>query len=683
MPAEIEITADDITYAEGILLSEGKEFDSERKAFISNLDTIDLQAVPGSGKTTALLAKLVILERNLPFDDGAGILVISHTNTAVDEIKNRIGKHCPKLFNYPNFIGTIQSFVDQFLALPYGQNKLNARISWIDSDRYGDSLWNAFSSIYWDSNFNQPGKLFWSRCHTRAMTEAKNSNRTAKAICNDLIEKEVRDLYFDYSDKKIKVFRNDDTILSTPTNPRYIGIKSAIEQVIKSGVISYEYAYKLANSYCEQYPKVIELLQKRFRYVFVDEMQDMDKHQYELLEKVFFADGTSISKFQRIGDKNQAIYSSGAFKIKDIWTDRNTILTLNGSHRLSPPIANVVKHFALTRNSAFDINGLRENNIRPHLILYDDLTINHVIPRYASLIKTFQESGDIPLKPKHGFKAVAWNTDWNTEEDQNNSDKIRLIEYYPCFKRDKQKPKTEYPDLLSYLIFFNKEKGTLEPIRKNILNALLKVLRLENIVDEDGRNFTKRKLIKFLREQEADSVYEAFNQQVYNCCFDLIKGDESKAYREVKAYIPQLLELFDKTISNSATFINGPGVETSVQTEENETDTANSLEYDGVRIEVGTVHSSKGQTHTCTLYMETYYQGNYESERLSDQIKGSDFPSDEERVYHKQSTLISYVGFSRATHLLCLAIHKRRFDENLSGFDTLQWNIVDITGNID
>lgn len=119
MPQEINITDDDIRYAESILLPEDKIFDQERKTFILNFGTIDLQAVPGSGKTTALLAKLVVLERKLPFEDGSGILVLSHTNAAIDEIKEKIQKHCPKLFSYPNFIGTIQSFVDEFLAIPF------------------------------------------------------------------------------------------------------------------------------------------------------------------------------------------------------------------------------------------------------------------------------------------------------------------------------------------------------------------------------------------------------------------------------------------------------------------------------------------------------------------------------------------------------------------------------------
>ena len=43
-----------------------QNFDDERLDFIKSFSTIDLQAVPGSGKTTALLAKLIILETKLP-----------------------------------------------------------------------------------------------------------------------------------------------------------------------------------------------------------------------------------------------------------------------------------------------------------------------------------------------------------------------------------------------------------------------------------------------------------------------------------------------------------------------------------------------------------------------------------------------------------------------------------------
>jgi len=150
MHAEIKITDKDIEYAESILLAEEKTFKDdggERIEFIKNLDTIDLHAVPGSGKTTALMAKLLILERKLPFEDSSGILAISHTNTAVDEIKNKIADYCPKLFSYPNFVGTIQSFVNKFLARPYYNQRIESKIISIDDNLYNEII-NKFNNYY-------------------------------------------------------------------------------------------------------------------------------------------------------------------------------------------------------------------------------------------------------------------------------------------------------------------------------------------------------------------------------------------------------------------------------------------------------------------------------------------------------------------------------------------------------
>ena len=97
----MEINAELINEAEEFLLPDDCHFDDERREFILSLDSRDLVAVPGSGKTTALQAKLYCLSKSLPFDNGAGILVLSHTNAAVEEIKSRLAFTAPQLFSYP------------------------------------------------------------------------------------------------------------------------------------------------------------------------------------------------------------------------------------------------------------------------------------------------------------------------------------------------------------------------------------------------------------------------------------------------------------------------------------------------------------------------------------------------------------------------------------------------------
>ena len=121
----IEITEDDIRYAEEILFGKTNIFDKEERIpIIENFNkSFDVNACPGSGKTTVLLAKLIILSRKMPLNNGQGICVLTHTNVAIDEIKSKLGDKSDILFKYPNYFGTIQNFIDKYLAIPYLKDK--------------------------------------------------------------------------------------------------------------------------------------------------------------------------------------------------------------------------------------------------------------------------------------------------------------------------------------------------------------------------------------------------------------------------------------------------------------------------------------------------------------------------------------------------------------------------------
>jgi hypothetical protein len=102
------------------------KFDDGSKEFIKCSVTKDIQACPGAGKTTSLVAKLDILASKMPFPDKSGILVLTHTNVAVDEIKRKLGHNGSKILGYPNHVGTFQSFINKYLAIPmYGKRQIN------------------------------------------------------------------------------------------------------------------------------------------------------------------------------------------------------------------------------------------------------------------------------------------------------------------------------------------------------------------------------------------------------------------------------------------------------------------------------------------------------------------------------------------------------------------------------
>lgn len=681
-PEKIQITNKDIQYAEKALFGRRRFFDRERKDFIKNLDTVDLQAVPGSGKTTVLLAKLLILEKYMPFKDGSGVLVISHTNRAVDEIKEKIGKYCPKLFSYPNFVGTIQSFVDQFLAIPCGHILLKTRLSWIDSDQFRTRLWNKFQGIYWDNIYEKPGTWFWNRHISEAKKQAKGDTQLEKDICNKMIEKEVKDIFYDFNDGKIKRFSDKENILVDSNNKKFIALKTIIDECISGGLISYEYAYNLAEYYLIKFPLIKKIIQKRFRYVFVDEMQDMDKHQHDLLENLFYHKGILRYVYQRIGDKNQAIYS-GEVKLENIWKKRDKSLALKGSHRLPPNIAKVVKCFGLTFS---DIEGLKMDedgndiDIKPHIIVYDDHTINQVIPEFAKIIKRLRDEGKIPVELKYPVKAVGWR------KEHEESIKLGIKDYYPSFEENEHKPKIDYPNLKSYLLFYEKKnEKTLRYIRNNILNALLKILRLEQIYDEQRKNYTMERLFKYFKEKEINFVYEGFKLKIYLWSKQVYQGKVEDVYNEIKAFITDFLKYFDinKEINESKNFIENIIVKPQGEGRDFNKECSNICNYEDIKIEIQTVHSVKGETHTATLYLETYFYQDgkgqnaksYESQRLIEQLKGNRLNGNEGyRV--KQSARMVYVGFSRPTHFLCFAVHKNRFSkENFSSI----WEVQDIS----
>jgi DNA helicase II / ATP-dependent DNA helicase PcrA len=71
--------------------------------------------------------------------------------------------------------------------------------------------------------------------------------------------------------------------------------------------------------------------------------------------------------------------------------------------------------------------------------------------------------------------------------------------------------------------------------------------------------------------------------------------------------------------------------------------------------------------------METFYERKYESERLINQLKGQKFS--ETKKYHQQSTKVAYVGLSRPTHLLCVAIHINRINGNEPDIERNGWLI--------
>ena len=667
MPATAEsnllnINLDEIIETERILLPVGKSFDAERRRFIKNFETIDLQAVPGSGKTTALLAKLLILEKRLPLNNNRGVLILSHTNTAVDEIKNNIGIHCPKLFSYPNFIGTVQSFVDQFLAIPYYENHYKKKVIRIDNEIYDDTI-----------------EKFLTR-NLKGFSFDENKNAKYFIRSNEGILKNYR---FEYINGILKITKGLNKEELTITKPRRNSrnwvdfsnneknrirqwLKKAKLDTLSDGILHYDDASFLANIFLSKFPKIKNILQKRFQYIFIDETQDLETHQYDLIENIFYDNGNSTSIIQRIGDINQAIFSNEVHH-NSIWNLRegeNQLLAIKGSKRLTPKIAELVNCFALKTGETFAIDGKNENcDLKPHMIVYSTDKIKDVIPKFSEIVNNYISSGVIEIKNSSKIKAIGWS------KSSNNINHYKIADYYDSFTLVKTKTKIDYENLDSYLVKYNKESSTLTAIRNNILNALVKILRLE------GLYHTKLSLLNYIKEKN-ETEYLVFKKHLYQWSIDIIRNKFIEVYNSIKTYSTEFLNIFELRVNHSRNFIQNQSQNIENEEIRENLTKENILNFHGFDIEVGTIHSAKGETHLATLYLETFYgkgNGNYESQRLASQFKYQNFS--DQRAQHIQSTKMAYVGFSRPTHLLCVAIQKERFEANLSDIDRDKWAI--------
>jgi len=669
----INVTEADITYAEKILLKEGHSFDEERRTFIKDFTTLDLQAVPGSGKTTALLGKLLILEKYMPLKNGVGVLVLSHTNAAVDEIYSKIGKYAPKLFRYPNFIGTIQSFVDTYLAIPYYVNKYKKKPYRIDNEIYNEKIEKCLSNL-WYYKYNLPNETLKHIAYIKNVNESVFYNYRFQIdddrifLTKALNEAELQ-INKPRGNTKKQNYQNYSVVEKDNINNWFKRFK--IDILVKEEVLHFDDAYFLARLHIKCHPNIVNLLQKRFHFIFVDEMQDMDIHQHDLLESIFFESGASSSIFQRIGDINQAIYNGNSVHISEIWSQRTKTLQIKGSHRINNHLAPIIERLGLT---SFEIVGLNKNddgteiNIKPHILVFDDSTKKDIIPEFASIILQLQSDNRIPTPPKHKFMAVAWR------KQHDDVDKIGLSDYWCNYSVSNFKTKIDYKVLKDYLLFYDRTKDTLESIRKQVLNALLKILRLESIFDDSNRIYSKQKLLNYLKDNYYDD-YENLKLLIYKWSITCINGKFEDVYLSIKEYVPIFLSMFGKPMINSLEFVEGASAINIEQIEIVEH--SNFYETDDIRIEIGTVHSAKGKTHTATLYMETFFQGKYESEYLKNVFLNNSINVN--GVYTKQAMKMCYVGFSRPTHLLCVAIHKERFESELTNIDRNKWEIMDLT----
>lgn len=636
--ADLCIKDAEIAAVEKLLLPDDCQFAEDAKAVIRYWNSVNVTACPGSGKTTVLLAKLKLLADRMPLENGAGICVLSHTNVAVDEIKSKLTGYADKLMSYPNYIGTIQSFIDRFVTVQYLRGQCDVPLSFVDDAEYGRRLYSVVT--------NQP---YPSPYYTLNAFIRQRYKRGSFPYANEIgyfqnISIRVDGLYH----------RNERLAgINSESYKQYVNAKR--ELLIKHGILRYQDTYAYANAAVEALSDdYTSLFSKRFRYVFIDEYQDCDNLQREALGRLFNSETSCVF---HIGDSDQAIFGSMNIADED-WTPSDNYLEISSTCRYGDKIAQVLT--PLKRNRVAITSSVQNYSVTPALIVFDDNSINLVLWKFIELLDKHELTSTDGI-----YKAIGAIRSGDTKG-------LSIGSYWDGFdSRPKTVEDRSYWAMIDLLLKEIKKSKLYRA--ENVTRKLLsRIFHFAHIKDEDsGREFTATSIRKALHEDYWDAYSDA-----------IIRLSEMPEYNRetidqwVKNLITVLLDDIDITVENIFSSLPEYFLETSVLEGQGTGEINVFIDpIKGRRIEFDTIHGVKGETHDATLYLETEKNRGSDIGRILFHYGIGKAGSSS---LHEQSRKLAYVAMSRPRKLLCVAVQSKTYEKGKAVF--ADWDIVDIRG---
>jgi hypothetical protein len=345
---------DAFEYAEQVL---SLKFSAEHRRFLAANESCDVHACPGSGKTTLLVAKLAILSRDWDHRDH-GLLVLSHTNVARAEVEKRLcrGGVGSRLLRYPHFVGTIQGFVDRFLALPYLRDTRGASfVPVVDDERFACAA--KWKYEHRSTKYSRAAGWLEHARDPEAVLATLHYVGTANAVASDARR------------------------IPDANKPSYKELKAFKDSLTEKGFFRFADMFAFAAAALQERPWLREAVVTRFPWVFVDETQDTRREVLDLIDSIFL--GRSI--VQRLGDANQAIYQDTGAEAPEGEFAWRCVHSLPRSFRLQPKVAAFASRLTVAYPQT--IVGNPERVDHSHTVfVFDNDTIHGVLPAFAEVL---------------------------------------------------------------------------------------------------------------------------------------------------------------------------------------------------------------------------------------------------------------------------------------------------------
>ncbi|WJJ14520.1 ATP-dependent helicase (plasmid) [Prescottella equi] len=318
-------------------MSGALEFTPAQRALIEADESVYVEACPGAGKTQAIVQRFIDRPGSHP---RRGVGLISFTNAAIDEARSRCGDN-PGLLVVPNFVGTIDAFINRFFIAPVYRSRrrtaptfrdtwatvpgttvtsagLEAQLDWFDFDASGNAQLQ-LRRIPWSENGSARKRL-----KSQEPWMIKKLEANASGLWRRMVAKGI----FDADASRICLTKY------------------------------------LADGYRDHY---MSFTRARFSEIIVDEVQDCSREDVAVLELLLDAGVRLVM----VGDPDQAIYGFRGNPADDRLTEllgrvkRGT--PLDGNFRSSPAICKAVD--SLRHGNRSDVPVGKHRSVRSPVYL--------------------------------------------------------------------------------------------------------------------------------------------------------------------------------------------------------------------------------------------------------------------------------------------------------------------------
>jgi len=339
-----------------------KMFDSlsniQKKIVFEKQGKFVVRACPGSGKTYTVAARLAH-KLSCWKSNYQGIATLSFTNVAWKEIERQLLKHFNTLHDiyYPHFLGTIDSFINNFIFLPFGHLVMGCdkrphlvgepHQAWTKAKHKYD-----YNQYFDNTSYDKEGNLY-------ALDESRFGFKNWKQTKNGSISK------------------------------HYVNLEQSKKRLINQGYANQSDANYFSMQILKKHPYIAKTLAHRFSMLIIDEAQDTSEIQMAIIEDLIKG---GIKEIMLVGDPDQAIFEwhdakpQLLIKKYDEWKQNSIVL--NENRRSSQKICNATfKLSSLDKISDSIDKEVSDYNFIPKVITYDKKNINSTIEQFLQICR--------------------------------------------------------------------------------------------------------------------------------------------------------------------------------------------------------------------------------------------------------------------------------------------------------